>query len=167
MNRARMEELSEKRKEQREGVYQVAMTAPNRFLLNGHQYVVQRDYRAAFDPTAFADRFSPLLSKYDYLVGDWGYGQLRLRGFYAPANPQFDPDRGVATVMDYLYEECNFGCPYFVVQNLEVQPPRHPRRAASNRRKNRGRDDKARSQAGQGRRRRRRRTVTDQEGKHG
>ena len=27
------------------------------------------------------ERFSEVLARYDYIVGDWGYEQLRLRGF--------------------------------------------------------------------------------------
>lgn len=168
MNRAQMEALSAQRQEQRAGSWQAEMTSPNQFLLNGHRYVVQVNYRAAFDPAAFADRFSPILSKYDYLVGDWGYGQLRLRGFYRPQNPQFKPERGLATVRDYLYEECNFGCPYFVVQNLEVQVPRRVRRDAAEgqRRHKKG----TRSQHPVGRshrgRHRRRRKPTHQEAGH-
>lgn len=155
MNRTRIQELIERRQSQREGSYRVEMTAPDRFLLNGHQYVILDNYREAFTPEAFADRFSPFLSKYDYLVGDWGYGQLRLRGFYAADNPLFDRERSLKTAWDYLYEECNFGCAYFVVRNLEV---RTPRRAGSNHR-GVGRPGASRfaNRAGQSRSQRRRR----------
>ena len=36
----------------------------------------------AFDVTVFTQRFSDILLKYDYIVGDWGNEQLRLKGFY-------------------------------------------------------------------------------------
>ena len=33
------------------------------------------------DPERLGERFSEVLARYDYIVGDWGYEQLRLRGF--------------------------------------------------------------------------------------
>ena len=37
------------------------------------------DYRACFDEEIFANRYSDILDKYDYVVGDFGYDQLRLK----------------------------------------------------------------------------------------
>ncbi len=37
------------------------------------------DYKNAFDQTIFGQRFSQLMLKFDYIVGDWGNEQLRLR----------------------------------------------------------------------------------------
>ena len=31
-------------------------------------------------------RYSDILDKYDYIVGDYGYDQLRLKGFYKDSN---------------------------------------------------------------------------------
>ncbi len=31
---------------------------------------------------SLGERFSEVLARYDYIVGDWGYEQLRLRGFF-------------------------------------------------------------------------------------
>ena len=68
-------------------------------------------------------RFSQILTKYDYIVGDWGYDQLRLRGFYKTENKKAYRSQCIDTLEDYLYEYCNFGCSYFVLHNLEVQKP--------------------------------------------
>ena len=80
-----------------------------------------------------AIRFDDLFRKYDYIVGDWGYDQLRLRGFYAKPG-QGEEEQGVGCINDYLMEECNFGCPYFIIQNLEVAHPKRPRKPRTRRR---------------------------------
>ena len=46
------------------------------------EFNLVENYREAFDVTAFNQRFSEILTKFDYIVGDWGNDQLRLRGFY-------------------------------------------------------------------------------------
>ena len=44
------------------------------------------EYRDCFDEEQFASRYSEILDKYDYVVGDYGYEQLRLKGFYRDSN---------------------------------------------------------------------------------
>lgn len=96
--------------------------------IDGRRYAIVADYRTAFDATRLAERYNDVLAKYDYIVGDWGYDQLRLRGFYATGNRRASRDQLITTLQDYLYEYCNFGCAYFVLQRLEAPAPRPPRR---------------------------------------
>ncbi|MCY1571214.1 YutD family protein [Staphylococcus pettenkoferi] len=79
------------------------------------------DYREAFNEEQFAKRYSEILDKYDYVVGDIGYEQLRLKGFYKDANKKVDMSKRFSTIQDYLLEYCNFGCPYFVLRRIPRQ----------------------------------------------
>lgn len=45
---------------------------------------IVHNYREAFDAEKLEQRFSDVLDKYDYIVGDWGFEQLRLKGFSQP-----------------------------------------------------------------------------------
>lgn len=83
-----------------------------------YEYEVVQDYRNAFKEEDFKGRYADILSKYDYIVGDWGYGQLRLKGFYEDRNQKATFDTKISTLNDYLYEYCNFGCAYFIVRKL-------------------------------------------------
>jgi uncharacterized protein YutD len=93
--------------------------------VNHDTYEVLTDYRNAWDKEAFLKRYTDVLSKYDYIVGDWGYEQLRLRGFYEDDNRKAAFDSKIGTLPDYIYEFCNFGCAYFVIRktNLHPEPP--------------------------------------------
>lgn len=76
-----------------------------------------KNHKDAFDMTSFNQRFSELLLKYDFIVGDWSNDQLRLKGFYK------DEQSGnklnfIQRLDDYLNEYCSFGCAYFILQNL-------------------------------------------------
>lgn len=125
MNRSKIQEYIDKREEQRQQIYHAEVQDDFHFLLNGHRYEVVKNYRDGFSAEQFANRFSMVLAKYDYIVGDWGYDQLRLRGFYANNRSRVDSQRKINDLDDYLYEECNFGCPFFVVRNLEVKETHH------------------------------------------
>ncbi|PTY78565.1 hypothetical protein B5V89_09805 [Heyndrickxia sporothermodurans] len=87
--------------------------------INNQSYEIIKDFRSGFNEEAFRNRFSDILSRYDYIVGDWGYGQLRLRGFFEDENPKATFDTKIGTLTEYLYEYCNFGCAYFVAKRIQ------------------------------------------------
>jgi uncharacterized protein YutD len=86
--------------------------------INNINYEIVKDYRDGFNEEAFRSRYSDILTRYDYIVGDWGYGQLRLRGFFDDQNQKATFDTKISTLTEYLYEYCNFGCAHFVVKRI-------------------------------------------------
>ncbi|HEM4420008.1 TPA: DUF1027 domain-containing protein [Streptococcus suis] len=106
------------------------------------------DYKNAFDQTIFGQRFSQLMLKFDYIVGDWGNEQLRLRGFYTD-DKNVKSDLKISRLDDYLTEYCNFGCAYFVLANSNPQDlpaeeedrPRRKRSRSRNRNRNQQRTE--------------------------
>ncbi|AHL72735.1 MULTISPECIES: YutD family protein [Bacillus] len=77
-----------------------------------------REIKDGFDEEAFKARYSDILNKYDYIVGDWGYNQLRLKGFFDDQNQKATFDTKISTLDEYIYEYCNFGCAYFVLKRI-------------------------------------------------
>ncbi|WP_105128436.1 YutD family protein [Streptococcus suis] len=106
------------------------------------------DYKNAFDQTIFGQRFSQLMLKFDYIVGDWGNEQLRLRGFYTD-DKNVKSDLKISRLDDYLTEYCNFCCAYFVLANPNPQDlpaeeedrPRRKRSRSRNRNRNQQRTE--------------------------
>ncbi|CYV57237.1 TPA: DUF1027 domain-containing protein [Streptococcus suis] len=109
---------------------------------------ILEDYKNAFDQTIFGQRFSQLMLKFDYIVGDWGNEQLRLRGFYTD-DKNVKSDLKISRLDDYLTEYCNFGCAYFVLANPNPQDlpaeeedrPRRKRSRSRNRNRNQQRTE--------------------------
>lgn len=64
-----------------------------------------------------SERYVSLFDVYDYLVGDWSGGQLRLKGFYEGNQPDTPIDKDIRYLEDYLTEYCSFGCEYFVLKH--------------------------------------------------
>ncbi|MGN7945602.1 YutD family protein [Bacillus sp. 22446] len=77
-----------------------------------------REIKDGFDEEEFKARYSDILNKYDYIVGDWGYNQLRLKGFFDDQNQKATFDTKISTLDEYIYEYCNFGCAYFVLKRI-------------------------------------------------
>ena len=82
----------------------------------GFTFTLVENSKDAFDATAFTQRFSEVLNKYDYIVGDWSNEQLRLRGFYKNERAEESLEK-ISRLQDYLLEYCSYGCAYFVLEN--------------------------------------------------
>lgn len=96
------------------------MLAGDKVKSDSYEFSLIDNEKSAFDATAFTQRFSEVLLKYDYIVGDWGNEQLRLRGFYKKT-PKGKENKNITRLEDYLNEYCNFGCAYFVLENPEPE----------------------------------------------
>jgi uncharacterized protein YutD len=84
--------------------------------IENNKYILIKEHRNAWNPEVFRERFSDILEKYDYIVGDWGYNQLRLRGFYKDDQAKGNKDFKISGLEEYINEYCNFGCAYFVLE---------------------------------------------------
>jgi uncharacterized protein YutD len=89
-------------------------------LIGGKRYELIVDHKNGWNPSAFRDRYSDVLERYDYIIGDWGYNQLRLKGFFRDNHPKGSKDSYISGLVDYINEYCNFGCAYFVIQRHET-----------------------------------------------
>ncbi|API90952.1 hypothetical protein J32TS6_29350 [Virgibacillus pantothenticus] len=89
--------------------------------LFGKMYELVEDHKGGFQESVVKERYSDILAKYDYIVGDWGYDQLRLKGFYDNKHVKVPVDAKINALEDYLYEYCNFGCAYFVLRKLTAK----------------------------------------------
>ncbi|MUG86412.1 DUF1027 domain-containing protein [Paenibacillus timonensis] len=87
--------------------------------IGGRTYELIQNYREAWDPEAFKQRYSEVLDRYDYIIGDWGYEKLRLKGFLRDNHHKANRDTAYSGITDYINEYCNFGCAYFVLQKVK------------------------------------------------
>lgn len=140
MNEKRREKMEEQLAKKAKAIEEYASTVvtPNDtdVIIDGHKYQLVENYHEGFQVDKLRERFSPILTKFDYIVGDMGYDQLRLRGFYDDKR-KVQPSQKISHLQDYLYEYCNFGCAYFILKNCEVHdsfpaPAAHKKRRRKN-----------------------------------
>ncbi|CAM4416457.1 YutD-like domain-containing protein [Paenibacillus tarimensis] len=86
--------------------------------IGGRTYELLHEHKNAWNLEAFKGRYSDVLERYDYIIGDWGYNQLRLKGFFKEGHPKATKESTIANLADYINEYCNFGCAYFVLQKI-------------------------------------------------
>ncbi|USS91219.1 YutD family protein [Fructilactobacillus carniphilus] len=118
MDHSQIEDLIEQRKVERKPYAEIQRVDETTLNINGHVYTIETNVRDAFDLGEFSNRFNPIFTHYDYIVGDWGYGQLRLAGFYRD-DRNVSEDLRYRTIQDYLVEVANLGTNYFIIKNLD------------------------------------------------
>ncbi|USS86780.1 YutD family protein [Fructilactobacillus cliffordii] len=118
MDHSQIEDLIEQRKAERTPYAEIQRVDETTLNINGHIYSIEMNVRDAFDLGEFSNRFNPIFTHYDYIVGDWGYGQLRLTGFYRD-DRNVSEDLRYRTIQDYLLEVANLGTNYFIIKNLD------------------------------------------------
>lgn len=128
VDRDHIDELAEQQAERRRSLYQGQRLDRTHIEVNKHPFEIVYEYQQGFDLDKFTERFSPILNKYDYIVGDWGFEQLRLKGFFRDDMKDVQRAQTIGTVQDYLYEYCNFGCSYFILKNERVIKPKRTSR---------------------------------------
>ena len=50
--------------------------------VEGNTYEIIKDYKNGYNKEELEKKYTDYFENYDYIVGDWAYGKLRLKGFY-------------------------------------------------------------------------------------
>lgn len=114
----------------------VEMIDEERLKIDKQEYLIVLNHKEGFQTEKLGERYNSILSKYDYIVGDWGYDQLRLSGFYRDSHSKAPFEKKIGYLQDFLYEFCNFGCAYFVLEKVKDgrdKPSKSKRRRRSSR----------------------------------
>ena len=81
-----------------------------------------KSHLVEFEEELFYQKLTEILEKYDVIVGDFSGGQLRLKGFYYNERKNVPLELKCITIPEYLTEYCVYGCPYYVLEKITVQP---------------------------------------------
>ena len=86
-----------------------------KITLSNHSYKVIKNHRDAFVLEDLTNRFDDHFLKYDYILGDYAYGKLRLKGFYKKEHPDVNEDNNYELRENYLLNYCAFDCKHYVI----------------------------------------------------
>lgn len=91
-----------------------------KFTIDEITYEIIINYRNAFTEEDFKNRYTDYFYDFDYVVGDWAYDKLRLKGFYEDTNPKAKEINKISTLDKYLKDKCAYGCKYFVAKKINI-----------------------------------------------
>ena len=82
-------------------------------VINDKEYELLDDYNNGFDLDIVKEKMTDYFDDFDYIVGDWAYNKLRLKGFYEKNNPKCSKINNIEKLQDYLKNNCAYGCKWF------------------------------------------------------
>ena len=86
--------------------------------LDDLQYELIENYKDGFVLNELENKFTDYFYDYDYVVGDWAYGKLRLKGFYESNNTKCSEINNISNLKTYIKEDCAYDCKYFVIKKV-------------------------------------------------
>ena len=78
------------------------------------KFELVENYRECFVMEEFENLFTEYFYDFDYIVGDYAYSKLRLKGFYDDNNKKSKSFNKISNKDKYLKENCAYSCKYFV-----------------------------------------------------
>lgn len=86
-----------------------------KITINNKEYNVDKNVGDAIDVEELTKYMTDYFDSFDYILGDYAYGKLRLKGFNDKDNENFKSYNDIATLEDYIKTHCAFGCRHFVI----------------------------------------------------
>ena len=83
------------------------------------KFELVENYRECFVMEEFENLFTEYFYDFDYIVGDYAYSKLRLKGFYDDKNKKVKKINNFNNIDKYLEENCARDCKYFIVKKGE------------------------------------------------
>ena len=88
-------------------------------LINGKKYEIVKDFGDTLSSISLDEIVTDYYDNFDYIVGDWAYGKVRLKGFYDANNKLVKDHNNINKDQDYIDNNCAYGCKHFILKKLE------------------------------------------------
>ncbi|MEG1015712.1 MAG: YutD-like domain-containing protein [Bacilli bacterium] len=83
--------------------------------VDNNKYEIQKDDQTCFEKEEFLLRYTDYFKDFDYIVGDYSYGKLRLKGFNKKTNKLYRSINDFNNIDKYLINNCAYGCKYYIL----------------------------------------------------
>ena len=90
-----------------------------KYIILDQEYELIEDYKNGFDYEEVKNRCTDYFTDYDYIIGDYSYGKLRLKGFCSNKNKLKNKINDINIKDTYIKDSCAYGCRYFVLKKLD------------------------------------------------
>lgn len=85
-------------------------------VLNNNKYEIIKDNKNAFNLEDISELFTDYFDNFDYVLGDYAYNKLRLKGFYENNNKKATEANKFSYINEYIEKYCAYECRYFILK---------------------------------------------------
>ena len=83
------------------------------------EFEIIKDDAKIIDVEEVESLLTEYFDPYDYILGDYSYGKLRLKGFYDDKNKKANAINKYSGIEKYIDEFCAYKCKYFIIKKLK------------------------------------------------
>ena len=87
--------------------------------INSVKYNLIENYKDGFDIDAVKEKYTDYFEPYDFIIGDWSYGKLRLKGFCTKLNRMCNKINDIKFKDAYIKNLCSYECKYFILEKVK------------------------------------------------
>lgn len=91
----------------------------NKIIVDNIEYEIIEDEKKCFNYEEFSSKYTDYFYEYDYILGDYAYNKLRLKGFCNKSNKNFNKYNDFNTLNSYVDKRCAYKCSYFVLKRVK------------------------------------------------
>ncbi len=89
-----------------------------RITLENNQYKVTKNYKDGFNAEELKEKFTDYFEDFDFVVGDYAYGKLRLKGFCNKKNKRYKKINDYSLIDEYIKKDCAYDCAYYILEKV-------------------------------------------------
>ena len=87
--------------------------------INGIQYEIIRNDDNCLDAEVLSEKITDYFDPYDYIMGDFAYEKVRLKGFYDSNNKKANSINDIKKMDDYIKNYCSYGAKVFLIKKIK------------------------------------------------
>lgn len=87
--------------------------------LEDNTYELIENYKDGYELESLKEKYTDYFYDYDYILGDWSYGKLRLKGFCDRTNKKCNRINDIKYKDNYLKGMCSYECRYFLLKKIK------------------------------------------------
>ena len=84
--------------------------------LDEKKYLILENKNECLNLEELQEKYTDYFYDFDYILGDYAYNKLRLKGFCQKNNTRFNQINDINTKDNYLKELCAYNCNYFLIK---------------------------------------------------
>lgn len=90
-----------------------------KIVLDNINYELIKDYKNAFNVDELEEKFTDYFYEFDYILGDYSYDKLRLKGFCNKSNKNLKEINDYDNIDKYLMNYCSYECRHFILEKKQ------------------------------------------------
>ena len=90
-----------------------------KIVINDIEYEIIRNDKDCINKKELEEKITDYFDEYDYIMGDFAYDKVRLKGYYNSDNKMAKKINDIKYLDDYIENYCGYGARIFLLKKIK------------------------------------------------